>query len=531
MQNSWIVLLPPIIVLVCSFISRKLNPSLFIGIVAAALIAHSGSIPSSVTLLFGRFFEELSSFDNLCLYGFLLVIGALIVLLNENGGAHAFAHAITKRITNAKSAETSSLLISMILFIDDYLSNLTVGYVMRPLTDSFSIARVKLAYLVRSLSGPLVILVPVSSWVAMITSQLDLAGIHPNSIQTTKIMADPFYIYLKSIPFIFYSFLLIASVWLIVRRSLSFGPMYVHEQIATTTGNLFGGKPALEEDVKPVEHTNGSVADLILPIIILISGVFIGIPLAGGFYSCNRSLLESFQNNNKTFLVLLISSVITLIASTAFALLRKKITAKQLPTIAKQGYDLMISAIVMVFLASVLGSLLKNDLSVGTFIAQHALGAINPALLPVMFFIVSMFVATITGTSWGTIALLVPTMVQMITVYLQVPTPTCPDQLPILFPILGAIFSGAVCGNHISPISDTSIMASTSSGAYPLDHAYTQLWYTIPVIIGTTISFIITGYALSLSTTANIALSFGTGLIISFALLYIADKIQPRIKS
>jgi len=499
------------------------------GIIVGVLIAKDFNLFESIALLIQKFYTQITDIDNLCLYGFLLVIGILIVLLNHTGGASAFAQAITRRLSSAKAAQTSSLLISMILFIDDYLSNLTVGYIMRPLTDSFKVARVKLAYLVRSLSGPLVILIPVSSWVAMITSQLDLAGVHPNSAATTKIMADPFYIYVKSIPFIFYSFLLIASVWFVVRKSISYGPMHNHELIAQNTGNLFGGKVALVEDIKPIEHTNGSIADLIVPIVILIASVFIGIPLAGGFYSCNRGLLDSFRNNNQTFLVLLLASIITVLVATVFALIRNKLSTKQLPQIVKQGYSLMSGAIIMVLFASVLGSLLKTDLSVGTFVANNILGALNPALLPAMFFIVSMMVATITGTSWGTIALMVPTMVQMITVYLHIPTPTCPDQLPILFPILGAIFSGAVCGDHISPISETCIMASTSCGAYPLDHAYTQFWYTIPVIIGTTVAFLITGYAMSLSTIANIALSFGSGLVICFALLYVADKIQHRV--
>lgn len=525
MYNGIIVLLPPILVLISAFILRKLNPSLAIGILSASFIASGFSVTGTSQLAGVRLFNQLRDPDYLYLYGFLLIVGILIVLLNKTGGAQAFAHAITRHIRSKKAAETSSILMSSILFIDDYLSNLTVGYVMRPLTDKFEIPRAKLAFLIHSLSGPLVIMVPVSSWVAMITSQLDLAGI---GIQEPhiKIVADPFFVYLNTIPFIFYSILIISSVWFIVRKKISYGPMRTQEKIAQESGNLFGGKKTITEPIEHHEKSSGTIVDLILPLIVLISSVFTGILYVGGFwlFGGNRSLLESFQNNTQTFFALFSAGLITLLFSFVFAYVRQLIKKNDISFIVKNGAILMQGAVLMVFLASTFGTILKHDLQVGTYIAQALIGSIYISLLPLLFFIISTIIATITGSSWGTIAIMTPVTIQMLVTLLHLDGPVTLDQIPILLPILGAVFSGSVCGDHISPISETTIMAATSSGAYPIDHAYTQFFYALPAILSTAVAFLISGLLSGYSLTIMLIGSLLAGLLSCFLLLWYFNR-------
>ena len=525
MHTTWIVLLPPLLVLIAAFITHRLNPSLIVGILTAAVIAADFNLFEAAKLAFTRLTEKLIDPDYLYLYGFLFLIGIIIMLLSRTGGAAAFAQSITARLKSKRAVETSSLLLSFLLFIDDYLSSLTVGYVMRPLADRFNIPRAKLAFLVHSLSGPLVIMVPVSSWVAMITSQLDLAGIAAHGT-TARINADPFFVYLSSIPFIFYSILTIASVWFIVRMNISFGPMHAQEQIAIKNGNLFGGKPALNSPIEHYESAQGSIIDLILPLVTLISSAFLGILYVGGFWLLggNRSLLEALKNNNNTFFALFMAATITFIFSLIFALVRKKIRTIAVPNVVKCGIQLMQGAVLMVFLASILGTMLKSDLFVGTYLAHSIIGSLTPALLPFVFFIISAIVATITGSSWGTIAIMLPNTIQMLVHLLALPTGTSPEHIAILFPLLGAIFSGAVCGDHISPISETTIMASTSSGAYPIDHAYTQFFYALPAIVSSALAFLIAGFLAPHGMLITLVGSLITGLTSCIMLLWYCNN-------
>lgn len=522
---AWLVLVPPLLVLLCAFLTQQLHISLIIGLISAALIATHGSLTSSLSLIEKRLTDQTCDIDNLYMYTFLLVIGIVIVLINYSGGAQAFALFLTKKIRDARAAETSSLMLSCMVFLDDYLSNLTVGYVMRPITDKFNIPRAKLAFLVHSLTGPLVILVPVSSWMAMITSQLDQAGISLH-INQTKIIADPFYIYLKSIPFIFYSFLLIASVWFIVRKKISFGPMHQHHVIAQKTGNLYGNKEPLTDTISSKTSTNYSIFDLILPIITLIIAVILGILYTGNYYlfGGNQTLLGALKNNHQTFLVLFVASILALIISLFYELIRKKISFVEIPRLILQGITLMLSPLLMLILAATLGSLLRLDLHTGTYLANTLLGSLSITMLPFMFFIVSLLTSIITGTSWGSIALMLPIAIPMITSFVSTGTPLTPTQIPILFPVLGAIFSGSVCGDHISPISETTIMASTSSGTYPIDHTSTQFPYTIPAIISSALAFYLAGLLINQNPMTMVLLPLIAGLISCLIILLMLNR-------
>lgn len=528
MQN-WLVLLPPFLVLGTVLVTQNLNISLIVGILSAAFISTNYSPSASLQLLINRIIDQACTLDYLYMYAFLIIIGTLIILLSYSGGAKAFADEITKRLKSAKAVETASLIISAFLFIDDYLSNLTVGYVLRPLTDRFHIPRAKLAYLIHSFSSPLVILIPISSWVAMLTGQINLAGISTDNPHT-RIIADPFFIYISAIPFIFYSIFTIISVCLIVRTKISYGPMHTQEQIASKTGNIFGGKAPIAQHLAMHEGTQGKVIDLVLPLALLIISVFAGLLFMGGYtlFGGSNTLLGALKNNTDTFFVFFIASAFTLAFSILFSYQRKTLHIPHLKTVFEQGFGLMKGAIIMLFLASILGVLFKQDLQIGNYLAHLLHGATALQFLPCIIFTLSALVAIITGTSWGTIALMLPITVQLITSLINTQS-VYPEQIPLLFPLIGAIFSGAVCGDHISPISETTIMAATSAGAYPLDHVYTQFFYTLPAIVASFIAFLIAGFTAHHGLFITLAASLLGGFCTCVLLLYLLNHFTKRI--
>jgi len=532
MTNTWLVLLPTIIVIVAAFTIRKLNTSLIIGIISAALIATNFYIPKTAKLIVYRLWDKTTDYELLLTFGFLLLIGAIITLLSITGGAAAFAKKISKKLKDARSAESSSVLLSLALFIDDYMSNLTVGYVMRPLTDKFKVPRAKLAYLVHSLTGPLIIIAPITSWSAMISSQLDGAGIGVDLAEKTKILVDPFYVYLKTIPFIFYSFLTIASVFFIVRRRISFGSMAKHEEIAQETGNLVGGKEKIEDKKDHPENSDGTLADLFFPLLTLISSIVIGILYGGGFWLLggDKTLVESLRSNPDPFLTLCIAGGITLMASIIFAFIRGKIKIKNVPKLFKGSIGIMYEPIIMLLLATTLGLIMRQDLNAGGYLADVIVGAFSIKFLPLLLFIAATISGLATGTSWGTIALLVPIVVPLITSLSAESLPTTLDKVAILLPSLGAIFSGAVCGDHVSPISETTIMASASSGSTPIDHTQTQFPYAIPAIISSALAFLIAGFLIDYSVWVSSFISLGVGLVVCLSMLLLFNKKPKKVK-
>lgn len=530
MQNSWLVLVPPFIVLICAFITRHLNLSLIIGIFSGALIATDFSVWQAIVTSGQRFYQTISTVDNLLMYSFLLMIGTLVVLLNKTGGASAFAHTVTAKLRSSRMAQHSSVLLSCSLFIDDYLSGLTVGYVMRPITDKFHIPRAKLAFLVHSMMGPLVILAPISSWVATITSTLDQAGIGPAGTLNAKLIGDPFFIYLETIPYIFYSFLMIASVWFIIRQNISYGPMHKHDEIAQKTGNLFGGKEPLPGTFETVHE--GCITDLLVPLSTLIASVFLGSLWAGNYhlFGGSRTMLDALKHNTNIFLVLFVSGIVTLTMSFFYALIRKKIAMRSVPCIIQNGIHLMANAIMMVMLASTLGKIIQVDLATGQYLAGILQGSISFYLLPLIFFIIAAITATLTGSSWGTMILLIPIAIPMLITFAQAALPAAPESICMLFPVLGAIFSGAVCGDHLSPISETTIMAATSSGAYPLDHAQTQFPYAIPAIISSAVGFILVGMLAPCRPSIKVFVPLAISMILCLGLLLLFNVIWKRRK-
>jgi tetracycline resistance efflux pump len=520
MEISWLSLTPPCVVMIVAFITRSLNKSLLAGIVCSALVTTQFSISNSITLMTTRFWQQLIDLDKLYLYIFLLSVAALVTLYNFTGCAVRFAHMITNKIRTARTIQFASMLVSCALSLDDYLSILATGFVMSPITDTFAIARQKLAFLVHSLAGVVVILMPISSWVAIIIVYLQQSGIDTDASNNVLIHADPFFIYLKTVPFMFYSLLMIASVWFIVRNSLSFGPMHQKEVTAhasqkSHTNTFSDSSPAA-----------GAITNLLVPLALLITTMFIGMLYAGGYHLMGgtHSFFDAIKNNTQPFLIMAIASVTALTSGIGISLYRRSITIAQLHHIVFGGITLMHSAITMVFLAAVLGVMLKNDTQTGHYLATLLVGSVSLSFLPMMFFIGSFIVTVATGSAWATFSTMLAIAIPMLTSLLAVQTPAAPETMPLLFPIIGAIFSGAVCGDHISPLSETTVMTATSTGIDPLDHAYTQFFYAIPAIVASLIAFIVAGHLTAHPAWMQVSASLATGLSVCFGLLLCANK-------
>jgi len=524
MQNTWLTLLPPLIVLVAAIITRHITISLIIGIMSAGFIANDFTIYQSLKSIVEHVLDQFKDVDNYFFIGLIFCLGFIISLLSKSGGIQALGNIITRKSKNKISAESSSLILSFILFIDDYLNMLTVGHVMRPITDQYKIPRVKLAYFAATLAGVLAIMVPISTWLGVIIGQLSSAGISLEHITNPVIIADPFFVYLQSLPFTFYSIITIFALWFIVRKQISYGPMAQQEEIAEKTGNVFGGKAPIST-INIIPHTkNNHISDFLVPILTLISSILIGIPYSGSFYvfGGNNTLLKAFQTAN-TPKVLFISGILAFLIGFIYALLRRKTKLSDIKELLHNGFKMMIASVMLIVLAWIFGSFLKQDLKTGQYLASILIGSININFLPLMVFLVSWIIGMTIGSTWGTIAIMVPIIIPMIISFLNLSTPVAIENLAMLFPCLGAIFSGSVAGNHLSPISDSTIMSASSAGAYTTDLLKVRYYYTIPVIIGTSLSFLLIGFLIKYKY-LGILIALVSGILVTLLNYYIINQ-------
>ena len=521
MQITWLSLLPPLVVIGGVLVTNQLNISLFIGIVTAALIATQGQIIPAVGMCVQKFVSHFSESDNIYLYLSLLTISSLITLLTVTGSAAGCAHIISKKIRTKRGVEIATIMLSFLMSIDDYLSILTVGFVMKPIADKLAVARAKLAYIVHTLAGPLIIIVPISTWAAAVLAQLDNAGIQIDAPH--KIVADSFYVYLKTIPFIFYSILAVLSVWFVVLTRMSYGFMAQQERNTVAVDDTF--------KINELQNKH-SLQELLMPIAILMGGVFFGILYAGDYYlfGGSHSFFEAFKHNNQTFLILFFSGLSAFIFSIVFSMYKKMASAAEIPAIVYEGILLMKSSIIMVIFASILGNFLRLDLHTGSYLASLLLGKASLSLLPVILFFVSLLVTLATGSAWGTFSLLIPIATQMLISFLHLQPPVTLDQITILFPALGAVLSGAACGNHISPFADTTVMTATSTGMGAFEHARTQFGYAIPVLAGTIVAFIVVGLLHDSGLLKSFLLSMSAGIGAMVLLFVVCNYAKNKVK-
>jgi len=525
MTLNALVLLPPILVLILAVWTRNVIVALSIGILVASLMSTNFSIIETLKFALYKVWEETNipglwgngPVEHLYTFGFLLVLGILISLITYTGGIAAYSAILRQKLKNKKVAEMCSFFLSPFFFLDDYLSTLTVGCIIKPITDKFRVPRVKLAYLLDSMSSPLCTLIPASSWTALILSQLKISGISENVTAGTLIIGDPLLIYLKSMPFTIYSFLVMASSLFIVKKGISYGPMHKHEMIAEKTGNLFAGKHPVISTLKEC-GVAGSLGNFFVPIGIFLSSLILLLFYSGYQHTSNHTLFNILLAANP-FSALFWSSIISLTSSIIYLYYKRVINIESIKDIISSGFNLMINSLIVLLLAWVFAAILKDNLGTGQYLANLLIDNLPGFTLPLMIFLSSMVIACSTGSSWGTIAIVLPLSIPAVTVLSAGALPLTPEQTPLLYPIIGALVSGALAGGHISLISDSTIMAATSSGSYTIDHLLTQLPYVAPAIVFTAIGYMINGIYNSNSLTMQFAI---LGILLALTLLTVA---------
>lgn len=532
MTDSWLVILPPVIVLLGAFITKNITLALRLGIFSASLVAADWQVITSFKLILGHLQQQFTDPDNLYLCLFVISIGILVMLFNHSGATLALANLIARKLKTTRSVKAASVLLSCLLFIDDYINCLTVGHVMRPVTDRLKIPRAKLAYLLDSMTAPVAVVAPISSWAGAIVSQLDQSGVNLHNSADQLIAADPYSVYITAIPFIFYSFITIFSLWLIIYKELSFGLMHHHEQVALNTGNLFAGKaPLVIPTDSHVKIEQCSLWDFMIPVATLFGTILVGMLYQGDYWLLGghvTSLKAVFQQKHNVFPLLCTAGIAALIAGFSLAVARRKIDFAHTVTIFKQGFAVMWQALTIIALSWIFGALLRDDLQTGVYLANTLLSDLNLIYLPAMLFVVTAIISAATGNSWGALAIIIPITIPMVISLLKVTTPAAASAVFVLLPSLGAIFSGAAAGGHVSPISDTTVMSANSSGTYLIDHIKTQILYATPAIIATIIAFLIAGICMQLHAWEIVTVALSTGIAVCGLVLLVLNKFYKR---
>ncbi len=447
-------LVPPIVAIVLALITKEVYSSLLIGIIVGGLLVSNGNPVGMVETVFsGGLLTVLADSYNVGIIIFLVILGTIVALMNKTGGSAAFGRWASTRIKTRIGAQVMTIVLGCLIFIDDYFNCLTVGSVMRPITDKHQVSRAKLAYLIDATAAPVCIIAPVSSWAAAVTGFVK--------------DYDGFTLFVKAIPFNFYAILTIVMMLCIVFMRFDFGSMRTHE-INAINGDLFtSGKE--EFDAKEEEvNEKGRLIDMLFPIILLIFCCIIGMIYTGGFFS-GAGLITAFSDCDAS-LGLAMGSGVALVIIVIFYLCRRVLSFSECMGCLPQGFKAMVPAILILTFAWSLKAITET-MGAAEFVAgamDHVAGGLQ-ILLPAIIFLVALGLAFATGTSWGTFGILIPIVVA---VYQN----TDPQMMIIS---ISACMAGAVCGDHCSPISDTTIMASAGAQSNHINHVSTQLPYAL----------------------------------------------------
>ena len=464
-------LLAPIIAIVLALITKEVYSSLVIGIIVGGAIYAGGNFEGTlIHVVSDGFIANVADSYNMGILIFLILLGALVSMMNKAGGSAAFGRWATAHIKSRVGAQLATIALGVLIFIDDYFNCLTVGSVMRPVTDGHKISRAKLSYLIDATAAPVCIIAPISSWAAAVAGFANSAGAE-NGIA----------LFIKAIPYNFYALLTIVMMIFLAVTGLDFGPMKKHEKNAKETGDLFtsGTKQAIAE---MEVNEKGRVCDLIVPIIILIVSCVIGMIYSGGFFS-GESFIDAFSNSDAS-VGLAYGAFVAIILTVIFYLLRRVLSFKSIMESLPEGFKAMVPAIMILACAWTLKAM-TDSLGAKIFISQLIEGSAAgfQALLPAIIFLIAVGLSFATGTSWGTFGILIPIVLSVFGA-----------GEPITIVAISACMAGAVCGDHCSPISDTTIMASAGAQCDHINHVSTQLPFALTVAGVSAVSYIIAGF-------------------------------------
>lgn len=493
-------LLPPVIAIALALITKEVYSSLFVGIAIGALLYSNGNLELGLnTMLYnenGGMITKLSDSGNVGIMVFLVILGIMVALMNKVGGSAAFGQWASKNIKTRVGAQLATIALGVLIFVDDYFNCLTVGSVMRPVTDRHQVSRAKLAYLIDATAAPICIIAPVSSWAAAVTSSVpkgsDING---------------FNMFLQTIPYNFYAITTLSMMLLLTIMKFDFGSMKVHEDNANK-GDLFttAARPYGDDDDN-TDKPNGSVIDLVLPVIVLIICCIIGMIYSGGFFT-GESFVDAFAGADAPK-GLVLGSIATFFFTFCFYMVRNVMTFKEFTECIPAGFRAMVAPIMILTMAWTLSGmtgLLGAKFYVHDLVANSA--GILKMFLPTIIFVVAMFLAFSTGTSWGTFSILIPVVCNVF---------GSGDTYEMLIISIAACLSGAVCGDHCSPISDTTIMASAGAHSDHVNHVSTQLPYALTAASVSVAGYLIAG-GIAYFTESSLAL---IALPITLCLLFV----------
>lgn len=453
MYATFWALVPPLVAIILALITKEVYSSLFVGIVIGGLFygdIFSSTFDGEKVIL--HIFEDglvgvLSDSYNVGILVFLVVLGIMVCLLNAAGGSAAFGKWASKHIRTRVGAQLATIALGILIFVDDYFNCLTVGSVMRPVTDRHNVSRAKLAYLIDATAAPVCIIAPISSWAAAVS------GFVENE--------DGFAIFIKAIPYNYYALLTIVTMIILALMKVDYGPMKLHEDNAAK-GDIYTTPDRPYANVADeVVESKGTVLDLVLPVLVLIICCVVGMIYTGGFFS-GTGFVEAFSDSDAS-VGLMLGSFAALIFTIAFYMIRRVITFKKASECVPEGFKAMVPAILILTFAWTLKSM-TDSLGAKEYVASMISGMSGALLycMPAIIFVVAVFLAFSTGTSWGTFGILIPIVVN------------CFSSDPKMMIIsISACMAGAVCGDHCSPISDTTIMASAGAQCNHMNHVST----------------------------------------------------------
>ena len=504
-------LLPPIVAIVLALISKEVYSSLFLGCLVGALLYTQFSPWDTAVALVGDDYgiiSVLADNSNMGIIVFLVVLGIMVDLMNKGGGSEAFGRWATHSVKTRAGAQLMTMLLGVLIFIDDYFNCLTVGAVMRPVTESHKISRAKLAYVIDSTAAPVCMIAPVSSWAAAVSGYVQSDNV--NGIQ----------LFVAQIPWNYYCLLTLLMIVVISILNIDYGPMLTHEYNAQVKDDLFTTpeRPfAGADDYETGSKGKSSVLDLILPVVVLIATCIIGLIYTGGFFDAESEYVGDFMgafSNASSGQGLAIGSMLALVFTFIYFWLRGSIGFEKSFESVPQGFIQMISPILILSFAWTLCGLTRYGMNSADFVINAMSGAGELAkFLPAVIFIIGAAIGFATGTSWGTIGIMAPIVVQVFNY----------DQQPILCTIgLAAACAGGVMGDHCSPISDTTIMASAGAHCYHLNHVFTQIPYALTVAGVAFVSFILAGII------QNVVINLVIAMVLMVATLLVIRAIMAK---
>ena len=499
-KNTFWALTPPLIAISLALITREVYGSLFFGMLTGALLNADFDPVGGLNRLFpDGVMAMLADKWNVGILVFLVILGTMVQLMNRTGGSAAFGTWAANRIKSREGAQLSTMLLGCIIFIDDYFNCLTVGSVMRPVTDKHHISRAKLAYLIDSTAAPICIIAPISSWAAAVSGFVK----NENGMS----------IFVQSIPYNFYALLTLLMMIFIICMKIDYGSMLLHEQNAHR-GDLFtSGSIRQTQDESQQAEEKGIVLDLVIPVVLLVVGCVIGMIYTGGFFQ-GKNFIDAFAASNAS-VGLVLGSAVALILTFNYYWARQSLTFSECMASLPEGFKQMVPAMLILTFAWTLKDM-TDSLGAATYVAhmlEHsAAGFMN--FLPAIIFVVATGLAFASGTSWGTFGILIPIVVSCFQ--------NVDPELMIIS--ISACMAGAVCGDHCSPISDTSIMSSAGAQCDHLNHVTTQLPYAMTTSAVSFLTFLVVGFTRS----ALFSLVFGVAVLLAF-LLFVRYRINKKV--